>query len=159
MDVDSIGASDEKEANSQQAAFQSELPAAAEINLNSMGASDEKNAPSQQTISTPVASLGEQNNNSPDAGQHLEIAKEMIAAAARMEMEEQNNRGDQSQDEDTPSEEKETEERGSRMNMDLVMSAIENAEDPDSHLDSDLVAEANAIQELKSILAATRMTA
>jgi len=154
---DSVGSTEKKEAPIQQEALPSDLHVAAEVNLNSIDASDEKE-PSTQTAPTAVASLGSQNNRSPQTGQHLEIAEEMIAVAARMEMAKRNNRERQSQDEDTPSEEKEI-ERGSGINMDLVMSAIENAEDPDSHLDSDLVAEANAIEELKSILAAMRISA
>lgn len=149
MNVDSLGSCDKKEASSQQEALQSDLPVATEMDLGSIAASDEKETPSEQTA---------QNNFSPEADT-VQMAKEMLAVAARMDREERKNRGNQSQDEDTPSEEKVTEERGSAMNMDLVMSAIENAEDPDSHLDSDLVAEANAIEELKSILAATKMSA
>jgi len=139
-------------------AKQSEVPVATQMDIDSNTA-DQKDIPSQQgAASTSADELGEKKSISPDIARPLEIVKEMQAAAARIESEEANNRGQELEEEHSLSDEKENEGRGSRMNMSLVKSAIENAEDPDSHLDSDLSAEANAIEELMAILAATRST-
>jgi len=137
---------------------QSESSVAREMDVQPKGSIDEKDVLSEQIPTSNSADTLNDEKTSPDIAQPLEIAKQIQAVAARME-DEHKNRDHQFEDEDSPSEEKVNEERDSRMNMDLVMSAIENAEDPDSHLDSDLVTEANAIEELKAILAATRMTA
>jgi len=121
---------------------------------------DEKGVSTQQAAASTVADdFEEKKSISSDIARPLEVAKHMQAVAARIENNEANNRGHQLDCEDTPSDEKEDIERDSLLNVDLVKTAIENAEDPDSHLDSDLVAEANAIEELMAILTATRRTA
>jgi len=128
-----------------------------DIDLNS---TDEKEvSPQQATASTSTDDFEEKKSISSEIPRPLEIAKQMQAVASRIENNEANDSGHQRGSEDTSSDERDGVERGSRLNMDLVKAAIENAEDPDSHLDSDLVAEANAIEELMAVLTATRRTA
>jgi len=147
MDIDLIP-TDEKDC-------QSGVTASTEMDIDLSPTDEKEVSPQQAAASTATDDFEEKKSISSNIPPLLEIAKQMQAVAARIENDEANDRDYR---EDTPSERDDL-ERGSRLNMDLVKTAIENAEDPDSHLDSDLVAEANAIEELMAVLTATRRTA
>merc|ERR1712060_423200 len=139
---------------------QSGVTASTPMDIDLSPTEEKEVSPQQATASTATDDFKEKKSISPEIPRLLEIAKQMQAVAARIENDEANDRGHQRDEEETHSNEgDDLEERGSRLNMDLVKTAIENAEDPDSLLDSDLVAEANAIEELMAVLTATRRTA